>query len=63
MQDGGGPVVGPFVILAAGDNDFSLLLSGLLGRPTDAAEVLHAIRRRHKSCVSVVNANALTAEK
>jgi hypothetical protein len=39
-----GPVRGPFVLLDAGDNKHADALSGLLGKTTDAAEVLRAIR-------------------
>jgi hypothetical protein len=58
-----GPVRGPFVILDVGHNKHSLELAPLKGRPTDAAEVLGAIRRRSAYCVNVVNTNLLVAEQ
>jgi hypothetical protein len=63
-QDRGhdGPLCGGFVILDAGDNKHSDGLAALLGRVTNAAEVLRLIRREHKGCVNVTNANVLSAE-
>jgi hypothetical protein len=58
-----GPVRGPLVILDAGHNKHSLELAPLKGRPTDAAEVLRAIRQRSAYCVNVVNTNILVAEQ
>lgn len=57
-----GPIKGCFVILDAGDNMHSEALRALLDRRTNAQEVLGVIRRRHPSCVSVVNANLLSLE-
>src|SRR5262245_19583198 len=60
-SDGG--IKGGFVILDVGDNRHSGALAALLGRVTDAAEVLGAIRRLHPGCVSVVNTNILVPEE
>jgi hypothetical protein len=57
-----GAITGSFVILDAGDNKHTEALAALLHRPTDAAEVLAAIRRRHAGCVHVVNTNLLVLE-
>jgi hypothetical protein len=57
-----GPLRGPFVLLDAGDNKHTDALSGLLGKTTDAAEVLKVIREVSPGCVSVVNTNILAAE-
>jgi hypothetical protein len=56
----GGPIRGDFVILDPGDNKHAAALQPLLGRVTNAAEVLAAIRRHYPSCVSVTNASILT---
>jgi hypothetical protein len=58
-----GPVRGPFIILDAGDNRHTASLEALLHRPTDAAEVLRAIRRARQACVSVVNLAGLVADE
>jgi hypothetical protein len=58
----GGPIRGRFVILDAGDNKHSYSLGALLGKVTDAGEVLRTIRERSPACVSVVNANILARE-
>ena len=58
-----GPLCGPFEILDAGDNPHAVALEGLLGKATEAGEVLRIIRQGHPACVSVVNANILTAER
>ncbi len=58
----GGPIQGRFEILAVGDNKHAPFLEGLLGRPTDAEEVLRILRQESVACVSVVNANILTIE-
>jgi hypothetical protein len=58
-----GPIQGSFQILNVGDNKHSEFLEGLLGRTTDAEEVVRLIRREHAGCVSIVNANILTVEK
>ena len=57
-----GALRGAFVILDAGDNKHSHALLALLGRETDAAEVLRVSRRDFPSCVSVANANILVPE-
>jgi hypothetical protein len=57
-----GGIRGSFIILDTGDNKHSQALRDLLGRPTDAEEVLAVIRRRSAGCVSVANANILTEE-
>ena len=57
-----GAIRGSFVILEPGDNRHAETLSGLVGRVTDAQEVLTLIRQKHPSCVSVVNAGTLVAE-
>jgi hypothetical protein len=59
----GGPIEGPFDILDAGDGKHAGALRPLLGRATDAAEVLRVIRRQFPQCVNVVNANILMVEK
>jgi hypothetical protein len=58
----GGPIRGSFQILNVGDNKYSEFLEGLLGRATDAEEVVRLIRREHPGCVSIVNANILILE-
>jgi hypothetical protein len=57
-----GPLRGPFVLLDAGDNKHADALSGLLGKTTDAVEVLKTIREVSPGCVSVVNTNILAVE-
>src|SRR5262249_27709422 len=57
-----GAITGGFVILEPGDNKHAPSLAALVHRPTDAGEVLAAIRRRHPGCVHVVNANILVLE-
>jgi hypothetical protein len=57
-----GAITGGFVILHAGDNKHAQSLAALLHRPTDAAEVLAVIRRRHAGYVNVVNTNILVLE-
>ena len=46
-----------------GDNTHSQSLQAVLGRVTDAEEVVRIIRQRHPGCVSVVNANILVREE
>src|SRR5437899_9556447 len=58
-----GPIQGSFQILNAGDNKYSEFLQGLLGRATDAEEVVRLIRREHPMCVSIVNPNILVLEE
>jgi hypothetical protein len=58
----GGPVRGDFVLLSTGDNIHADALRPLLGRVTDAAEVVRAARARHPGRVSPVNANILVPE-
>jgi hypothetical protein len=63
QQRGGvGPITGSFVILEPGDNKHTEALEGLLHRPTNAEEVLAAIRQHHAGCVNIVNANILIRE-
>jgi hypothetical protein len=50
------------VILDAGRNTHSGALLPLLGRLTDAREVLSVIRQSRPGCVSVANLNILTQE-
>jgi hypothetical protein len=57
-----GAITGGFVILDIGDNKHTESLAALLHRPTDAAEVLAAIRCRHAGCVHIVNTNLLVLE-
>jgi len=57
-----GAIKGPFLLLDAGDNRHADALAALVGKLTDAAEVLRAIRAASPSCVSVVNANILAVE-
>ena len=59
----GGPIGGSFQILDVGNNKHSEFLEGLLGRTTDAEEVVRLIRREHPGCVSIVNANILVREE
>ena|ERR1700730_11256318 len=59
----GGPIVGIFHILDVGDNKYSEILAELIGRTTDAGEILRMIRLEHPQCVNVVNANVLIAHK
>jgi hypothetical protein len=58
----GGAIQGSFEIIDAGDNKHAPFLEALVGKPTDAAEVLRIIRQENAMCVSVVNANSLTVE-
>lgn len=58
-----GAIQGPFVILEVGDNRHSDTLTELLNKETNAQEVLSLIRKKHPACVSVVNANSLTADQ
>jgi hypothetical protein len=58
-----GPIRGAFVILSAGNNRHARALATLLGRTTNAEEVLAVIRREHTACVSVANTNVLTVEQ
>lgn len=57
-----GALRGAFVILDVGDNKHSHALYALLGRETDAAEVLRVTRSDSPSCVSVANTNILAPE-
>jgi hypothetical protein len=57
-----GPIEGPFVIVDAGTNRHSEILSTLLHKETNAQEVLVLLRRKHPACVNVVNANSLIVE-
>jgi len=59
----GGPIGGPFQILDVGNNKHSEFLQDLLGRTTDAEEVVRLIRREYPGCVSIVNANILVLEE
>ena len=59
----GGALRGNFIILDAGDNKHSHTLLPLLGRVTDAEEVLRVSRSVCPSCVSIANANILVAEE
>jgi hypothetical protein len=58
-----GPIRGNFVILDVGDNKHSSSLQPLLGRPTNAQEVLAIIRREYTACVNVANTNSLAPEQ
>lgn len=58
----GGGIKGSFVILDAGDNRHTPSLEALLGRVTDADEVLRLIRQDSPGCVNVANANILALE-
>jgi len=57
-----GPIQGPFVIFDTGTNRHSETLAELLHKETNAQEVLALLRRKHPTCVNVVNASALTVE-
>ena len=59
----GGAVRGAFVILDVGDNKHSDALRALLGRETNAEEVLRVNRRDFPCCLSVANANTLVPEE
>ena len=59
----GGPIGGAFQILDVGNNKHSEFLEDLLGRTTDAEEVVRLIRREYPGCVSIVNANILVLEE
>jgi hypothetical protein len=59
----GGALSGSFQILNVGDNKYAEFLEGLLGRATDAEEVVRTIRREYRQCVSIVNTNVLIVEK
>jgi hypothetical protein len=58
----GGPVIGRFVLIDAGDNGRSDLLRAFVGTTMNAEEILHIVRIGHPSCVNPVNANALMPE-
>ncbi len=58
----GGPLTGQVVLLDAGDNKHTPVLSGMLHRATDAGEILAAIRRAKPGCVNVANKNILVLE-
>jgi hypothetical protein len=58
-----GPIKGEFVILCVGDNMHSESLKPLLHHVTNAALVLGIVRRKHPSCVNVVNTNILASAK
>jgi hypothetical protein len=62
MRGDVGPLRGPFLLMDAGDNKHADALAGLVGKLTEAAEVLRAIREASPGCVSVVNVNILAAE-
>ena len=57
-----GPIQGPFVIFDAGANRHSETLAELLHKETNAQEVLALLRRKHPTCVNVVNASSLMVE-
>lgn len=57
-----GPILGGFVILDVGKNKHSKILESLLHQVINAQEVLQLIRRTHRSCVNVTNANILARE-
>jgi hypothetical protein len=58
----GGPITGSFEILDTGSGKHAGALQPLLGRVTNAAEILRSIRRDSPQCVHVVNANTLVVE-
>jgi hypothetical protein len=58
-----GGIRGPFVLLDAGNNKHADALRPLVGRETNAEEILGVIRRDSPSCVSVANANILVPEE
>jgi hypothetical protein len=58
-----GPIQGRFEILNVGNNKHANSLLELVGRTTDAKEVVNVLRGTYPKCVSVVNANSLTVEK
>ncbi len=63
-QDGGdGPVRGAFIVLDVGSNRHADSLRHLLGRSTDAAEVLALIRADSPCCVNVVNTGILATTR
>ena len=61
-REPGGALRGAFVILDAGDNKHSPCLETLVGRVTDAREVVARLREAHPGCVSVANVNILEVE-
>jgi hypothetical protein len=67
MQDqprgSGGPLIGGFYILDVGDNKHSACLEALVGRATDADQVVRTIRQVSPQCVTIVNSNLLVVEK
>lgn len=58
----GGPLVGKFLVLEAGDNRHTDALAPLVGRITDAAAVLAVLRKGSPSCVNVVNTSGLVID-
>jgi hypothetical protein len=58
-----GPLVGAFHILDVGDNKYSACLEALVGRATDADQVVRTIRQVSPQGVNVVNSNVLVVEK
>lgn len=57
-----GPIQGNFVLLDVGNCKHSIALEPLLHRVINAQEVLQVIRRLHRACVNVTNANILALE-
>jgi hypothetical protein len=62
-KGGRGGIRGAFVLLDAGDNKHTDALRPLLGRETNAEEVLRVIRHDSPSCLSVANVNILVPEE
>jgi hypothetical protein len=58
-----GAIKGPFEILNVGSNKHAFSLRELLGRITDAEEVITLMRRTYPGCVGVVNTDDLTIEE
>jgi hypothetical protein len=62
-RSSGGPIIGGFHILDVGDNQYSACLEALVGRVTNADQVVRTIRRASPQCVNIVNSNLLVVEK
>jgi hypothetical protein len=60
---GEGPLIGLFELLNTGTNRHAEALQSLLGRMTDASQVLQIIRQGCPACVSVVNRRLLACHE
>jgi hypothetical protein len=57
-----GPITGPFMIVDAGENKYSLALKPFLHQVTNAAELLKVLRSHSPIFLHVANMNILTVE-